>query len=281
MRNIFYILSFCLTVSLAWAIEGPPSLTSLVDSELQFAQTAVDKGVKTAFLEFLSNDSILFRPRAVSGKEWMEGRPPSRDLLIWRPAYAEVSAAGDLGFTTGPWEFSRATGGDPIGYGQFLSIWKKQTDGTWKLALDTGTEHPKPEVSVFEVQLATRHSSAPNTSHSPKSELEKSDRSLSEAWEKVGEMALENFIQEDTLILRNDRFPGRGLQAMKERVDSNARNWKVKTDKVFLSSSGDLGYSYGSFERGSNGPSGGTFVRIWRKEQDWKVAVDLTIPDPQ
>jgi len=37
------------------------------------------------------------------------------------------------------------TGADTVIYGVYVSIWKKQKDGSWKYILDGGNTTPKPE----------------------------------------------------------------------------------------------------------------------------------------
>lgn len=56
--------------------------------------------------------------------------------ISWTPSKAEVS--GDLGYTSGAYEFSFV---DPTGktipdHGKYVTVWKKQKDGSWKVLLD-------------------------------------------------------------------------------------------------------------------------------------------------
>src|SRR6185295_1413148 len=72
--------------------------------------------------------------------------PPSdkKPLLAWQPAYAGMARSGDLGFTTGPWEFKGDVNDKtPSGYGHFVTLWKKQSDGSWKFVVDLGITHPQ------------------------------------------------------------------------------------------------------------------------------------------
>ena len=60
--------------------------------------------------------------------------------LTWTPVGADMSASGDLGYTYGNYEFrSKGKDGKPVvDRGNYTSIWKKQKDGSWKVALDMG-----------------------------------------------------------------------------------------------------------------------------------------------
>ena len=76
----------CLTVSFLLFIaavyiqkvEAPSALQSLVDTERAFARTSEDKGTREAFLSFIAEDGILFRPAAVNGKAGTRRHPVRR-----------------------------------------------------------------------------------------------------------------------------------------------------------------------------------------------------------
>ena len=54
------------------------------------------------------------------------------------------AASGDMGFTTGPWEAKGDINDEkPSGYGHFVTVWKKQADGSWKFVVDLGISHPQ------------------------------------------------------------------------------------------------------------------------------------------
>src|SRR5882672_702136 len=117
---------------------------ALVEMEHALAKAAATKGTRDAFLEFLADDGIIFQPGPVNGKKFWTERPSRKGLLSWEPIFADVSRAGDLGYTTGPWEF-RLNGPDdqPVAFGQYFTIWKKQRDGSWKAVLDRGVSSEK------------------------------------------------------------------------------------------------------------------------------------------
>ena len=59
--------------------------------------------------------------------------------LTWEPLKAEVAGSGDLGYTWGNWKFTKP---DTTYYGNYFTVWKKQKDGEWKVALDGGNTTP-------------------------------------------------------------------------------------------------------------------------------------------
>ena len=67
--------------------------------------------------------------------------------LRWKAEIAEVSGAADLGYTIGPYhmEFQDPEGNPVVIDGKFLTIWKRQPDGSWKTAVDMFNEDgPSP-----------------------------------------------------------------------------------------------------------------------------------------
>jgi ketosteroid isomerase-like protein len=125
-------------------------LSSLVDAEKAFSALSVEKGMKTAFLAYLADDGIIYHPGPLLGRDSWKKRQNPAGTLIWEPSYAEVSAYGDMGISTGPWEFRPpdSTAGS-TSYGQFVSLWRRhQEDGPWMVAVDLGVSHPKPAESV-------------------------------------------------------------------------------------------------------------------------------------
>lgn len=104
--------------------------------------TAVDAdlpGIWDRFLDAkatrLTADEPLEGVEAI--KASMQAGP--KNLLSWQPHYAEVFDPGDVGWTWGEWQLHEpGAGGRRLGHGKYVTIWKKQEDGSWKARLDMG-----------------------------------------------------------------------------------------------------------------------------------------------
>src|SRR4051812_39662811 len=122
------------------------ALRAMVDAERKFYTTGQEKGTRAAFLEFLAEDGIVFRPGPVNGREaWNERAETGLDL-VWEPTFAAISRSADFGYDSGPAKWREKKGqGNFTGFGHFISIWKKQKDGSWKVALDCGIENTKSD----------------------------------------------------------------------------------------------------------------------------------------
>lgn len=59
--------------------------------------------------------------------------------ITWEPNYAEVATSGDMGYTVGRYERRSRVDGEPVvDSGTYLTVWRRQEDGTWKAKADIG-----------------------------------------------------------------------------------------------------------------------------------------------
>ena len=98
-----------------------------------------------AFVDLMIDDAYLLPPDAplAEGKEAIRAVIAALEAtpgfsVTWSPSAAEVGSGGDLGFTIGTYEM---TMDDPEGnptriVGKYITVWKKQSDGTWKATAD-------------------------------------------------------------------------------------------------------------------------------------------------
>lgn len=112
-------------------------------AEKDFNDLAAREGVPAAFLAFAAEDAVLNRNNQIfKGKEAMKTYFEAGTLqnvsLIWAPDFVDVSASGDMAYTYGKYQFSAvdSTGQEIKSEGIFHTVWKKQTDGSWKFVYD-------------------------------------------------------------------------------------------------------------------------------------------------
>ena len=123
--------------------------TALIATDKAFSQMSVDKGLNAAFIFYAADSVVKVRDGnfPINGKALMakayQSRPDAGMILRWKPVIADVGRSDDLGYTFGDWElYIKAK--DTTLYGNYISIWKKQSDGSWKYVLDAGSNTPKP-----------------------------------------------------------------------------------------------------------------------------------------
>jgi ketosteroid isomerase-like protein len=282
---LIVLLAFIISAAGA-ETSGPNALQSLVQAEKNFAQMAVEKNIRDAFLANLADKAIVFDPGPVNGKELYRKRPASDAQLTWQPIFADVARAGDLGYTTGPWEFKKNKGDEkPSAYGQFLSIWKKQSDGEWKVVLDGGIDHSapinkQPPVEIVPNELASKDKIDLKTARLA---LAAAEKEFDTASEKDAGAALIDAAAPNIRVFRNGRFPAVGRDAAQLMIGYDHGKLKSKSAGSGISRSGDLAYSYGGYTNERlDGTEHGYFITIWRMSVggEWQLAVDVRKHDP-
>ena len=254
---------------------------SVVAAEKAFAQMSMEKGTRDAFLANLADDAIVFEPGPVNGKKLYRKRAASDALLSWEPIFADVSRAGDLGYTTGPWEYKKNKADDkPIAHGQFFSIWKRQSDGTWRVALDGGIDNPAPVNKESPVEILPNESPASATIDlkTARRALATAEKEFDEASAKDAGAALIDASDPNIRVLRNGRFPAVGRDAAKLMIGYDHGKMKSKRAGGAISRSGDLAYSYGEYSNERlDGVERGYYVSVWKMSMggDWRIAVDV------
>jgi hypothetical protein len=100
----------------------------VVDAEKAFGRAAVEKGIKQAFLDALSDDSVVFRPSPVNGREFWRSYNADESLaLVRQPVDFDISSNGMLGYSTGSWRlFPKGKGDETAEFGEYVTIWEKR-----------------------------------------------------------------------------------------------------------------------------------------------------------
>ena len=246
--------------------------SSLVDAEKTFAKTSVAKGTKDAFLSALDDQSVIFRPRAVPGRKWFQENPAPPAQLSWEPEYADIAAAGDLGYTTGPWEVRRTPQDQPAGFGHYVTLWRKPAGGDWKIAIDIGISHDrvaKPS-TVDSPELPKDVAAA-----RPKTDIDAARTAIAAA-DKAAMSELPKYLAPDVRLYREGSLPFTGKAAAEKRLAESRDSLVGAQTAAMVSSSADLGYTYGTTDSAN-------YLRIWKKQRDgsWKIVLDLLNPFPK
>jgi ketosteroid isomerase-like protein len=266
------------------ALASRADLDSLVASERAFAALSVEKGMRDAFLTYLADNGVLLRFPPANGKALWSSRSAVPATLLWEPSFAEVSTAGDLGYTTGPSEFRPYDDKEPVEYGHFVSMWRRQPDGTWRVALDVGISHDKPAHGVGS------HDFLPGPEHrrfSGAVDPSGADRAWSEDARAIGESAaFLRWTTADVRSYRDGHEPWRGQRAAREALPDSGGVPAFLPDTAIVARSGDLGYSYGILERRAHAdsvPDSSVYLHVWRRvgPAHWKAALVLEKPLPK
>lgn len=125
-----------------------PDIAFLYNLEAKFAR-ATAQGGGAAFAKWFAPDAVTLsngkapvigQAAIAAGANWT----PAQYQLTWTPDGGRMSPGGDMGFTWGHFEGrSKDRDGSPIlTTGRYMTVWKKQPDGSWKVELDASNQEP-------------------------------------------------------------------------------------------------------------------------------------------
>jgi len=120
---------------------------AVLNTDKEFNDYCAKNGQAAAFVKYADSSLIALG----------EGRLPIRGIeelkqdyakrhdsnkLAWMPERGEAS--GNIGYTFGWWKYYTKTraGHDTVYQGDYVTVWKKQKDGSWKYLLDGGNDTP-------------------------------------------------------------------------------------------------------------------------------------------
>lgn len=251
-----------------------PSTTDLLQAERNFALFSVQHGTKAAFLHAADSTGLVFeRGRAVNAIAAWTKKQDRPGILNWHPVYGFLSAAGDLGFTTGPWTFQPQTIYDSVvARGQFNSVWHKNRQGEWKFLLDMGISNT-PDFSK-----ATFHFKAEPVPFTAGTEddLQKAEADFIQQAKEAGNRAkgyAAVVSKQAFLLTRNGHLPVTDRKDIEKLAVEMPASVDYKQAGMGISKSGDLGYVYGTSVINDKEDS---YLRIWRREgKQWKLALEV------
>jgi ketosteroid isomerase-like protein len=279
MKKFLSLSVTIFTIIFAQAQEFPnKNLQSLVDAERAFADMAKDKNTRDAFLANLMDESISFSPGITKAKPFWENSKPGTDWLYWQPVYADISASGDFGYTTGPWHFSKNKKETPTAFGEYITVWRKQADGKWKILIDAGINHDRYNVDGHEIKTSgTISQPATPSVKSFKEELAAVEESFIKEAPTDILKAYTHHASPEVKFYRQNKFPSVSV----EEVCKTSDILNFTPAETIVSSSGDMGFTYGTVnivkqDAGQQKTNNTNYLRIWKKENGvWKIVMDM------
>jgi ketosteroid isomerase-like protein len=137
---------------------GAPQATvdELLEADRAFARDTAERGLD-GWMSWFAADAARFAP----GGEITRGTAAIREhdasifsdptvRLVWEPTGGGLFDDGDHGFTVGRYDVVKSADGSPpetLSRGSYVSIWRRDASGAWKVILDTGSADP-PEVGA-------------------------------------------------------------------------------------------------------------------------------------
>lgn len=279
MNKILFLLVFILSLTNIFAQNN---LQKLFDTEKSFERRVAEKGINQAFIEFLAADGVCFNPNPVNCREFWKNRAPSSAALFWNPNFVDVSSNGAMGYTTGNSIYQPKGKDDTTAYyGEYVTLWQRQPDGSYLAALDMGLSHDKP------ASIETNWTSPPDSGK----ELNEKKFSAADASTSFFEMntkqgigkAYKMFLADDVRLLRDGKTPIVGKQNALNEFKNYKSQVAFAKRSVFVGAA-DMAYisnSYIIYDRKGNQTETGNFLQIWKlRGERWQIVLDAFAPNP-
>lgn len=278
-------LLFLPMASMGLAAGLQSDLDAMLAADRELGQMSATKPVKEMFLAHLADDSVLFRGGAfVPGRTWTAENPSPPFKLFLRPAWAGIALSGDLGWTIDPYDLHPDGSGD-VHYGEYLSVWKKQRDGRWRLAASFSVHMPQAGAAASDPK--TWKGGEPDAAREDPARdmaaLLAADRELGEATATGTSAAYLARLADGGILLRNGAAPHEGIEAARGALAKAPAKMASRPLAGGVSGAADLGYSYGTADWTDDG--GATvkahYLRIWEKRGGaWKLRADCLAEAP-
>lgn len=269
MKTFICSFTACIFFSLQLIAQKP--VEELITAEKNFANTSKELTTKKAFLENVDSNCIGFNKGEQLNvfREWEERKEDS-SKLTWAPEFAIISSAGDMGVTSGPWEYREHSLKDtPVIHGNFTTVWQKKDNGEWKAMLDLGISYPQKIETTSSVKKIVLN--CPKPIGVDTNTLLQNDKNFMNAFEKDKTTTLEYVIDKDSWFSINGNQPLKNGEIIKTKMNIIPSNIQFTPAGMFLSKSKDLFVIYGSAQTNDRKQA---FMRVWKYEnKGWKLMV--------
>jgi ketosteroid isomerase-like protein len=262
-------------------------LQALADAERSFAKRATEIGWRDAFLEFFDDAAVALVPEPAPAKDRLRKQPSqpfSVAELTWEPRTGEIATSGELGWLTGPsTSINRAAPDPKPRYGNYLSVWRRQPGGGWRVIIDVGIGVPEPAAFApgftrFEFDRLYRGADSKEATRPP---LLQADRDLNARIGSEGSAAaFRRALAPRARLHRGGHAPAVGSDAATLWLEQQTPKMRATTGAADCARSADLGYSYGRYEVQGEPVESGAYLRVWQREASgtWRIVADVSQP---
>jgi ketosteroid isomerase-like protein len=166
-------------------------------------------------------------------------------------------------------------------YSNYLSIWRKEPDGRWRVFIDFGISVPEParyEPGFTRFPFEDRYRGQQATADAAGALLA-ADRELNDRIASDGAAAAYKARLTNASRLNREGFvPVVGPSAIAAWLGQHTPRLTARSGSSGASGAGDLGYTYGTYETAGEKPEAGAYVRIWMRNANgrWLVVADVT-----
>jgi hypothetical protein len=282
------------------AAQEPDSqaLQRMVATERAFAAATAEIGIRDGFLAFFADDAVHLQAGAPGAAATLvEARPalaaqamqklPIQTRLMWEPYTGHVSSDGSFGWLTGGFVQLDTVTKDIRGQGAYFSVWKRQSNGTWRVWLDEGVALPDvwQDASPFRVAPEPDAGASGGAAGSAQETIDSVETLVAGGGEPWHARLAANI-----RLHRQGRMPFVGREAAVGFASEAWASVRFKVLRTEMAASGDLAVAIGSYDatpiaRGAppgTGSERGTWIRVWKRDVAgrWRIVFETSKTAP-
>ena len=256
-------------------------VAQVVKAEEDFNKLVEKKGIKSGFLSVADFEGIVFKPQAVKITEFYSTIDKQPGQLTSTPKFARISANGDFGFTAGPYVYQNGKTDDDKVFGEYLSVWRKDTEGKMKLLVNLGIQHPEADAEMpadFKEPDLSKQKAASKDPFNGKNIIIATDKTMNQSLTYSSMAAYKEFLSPEGHYYFPGFEPMVGADKILKFLDNEGVSISAETVNAGRSSSNDLAYSYGKARiKKGNIVNNYNYVRIWEIDANhrWNMLLEM------
>ncbi|MFJ6024337.1 nuclear transport factor 2 family protein [Brevundimonas sp. NPDC092305] len=275
------------------ALAQTPNAAPVIAAERAFAADGARLGIAASFNTWAAPEAIVIGPQGVQRvpDAYPPGtpRPADEPLLEWWPTSAGISRSGELGFTTGGVQVAGRRSG------HYFTIWKEQTDGSWKWVYDGGSvasaanvpgQESEPVIlppgpGLIQVLRPGPTDTAPLASEGAMNAVRELEAELARAAVTDQRAAHLAQLADNGRLYVASQPPAIGRDAFAQALNAWPSTFRFgPTEGGGASTYGDLVWTYGKAVWTRDGQARqGYYVRLWQsQEAGWKIVLAQLVP---
>jgi ketosteroid isomerase-like protein len=282
MKKIFLLAIVLIGINkIARAQASTGDVNTVVDAEKNFNKLVERKGIKGGFLAVADPEGIIFKPNVVNITEFYNSIDKQAGTLSTKPNFARISVNGDLGFTAGPYIYQNGNDDSDKVFGDYVSVWRADNDGKFKLLINLGIQHPEAEQEApidFKNSDLKQRVALSKDPFGGKKIIMATDNLFNHSLTLSTLAAYKEFLSGEGRYYFPGFEPVFGQDKIMKFIDNEAISITATTTDAGRSTSNDLAYTYGKARiKKGDIVSDYNYVRIWEIDatHKWNILLEV------
>jgi len=269
------------SVKLTFAQNTVADVNKAVEADKNFNKQVERKGIKGGFLAVADAEGIIFKPDAVNITDFYNNIDKQAGTLTMQPNFARIAVNGDLAFTAGPYVYQNGAADTDKVYGDYVSIWKAESNNEFKLLINLGIQHPESDqdmVSDFKNPDSTKTVPPSKDPFSGKRVILATDNLFNHSLTLSTLASYKEFLSPEGRYYFPGFDPIMGQDKVMKFIDNEGITITAQTTNAGRSTSNDLAYTYGKARiKKGNIVSNYNYVRIWEIDatHKWNILLEV------